>query len=69
MLFILFKSFPSSVLSFVIPMFKFVDDGAIRRISEALDANYRRVSSLFPGRDVATFDTVEIYTKKSIQYT
>ena len=46
MLFFLFKSFPRDVLSFVIPIFKFVDDEAIWKISETLDANYQRVSSI-----------------------
>ena len=44
-LFFLFKSFPRDILSFVIPMFKFVDNEAIQKISETLDTNYLRVSS------------------------
>ena len=46
MLFFLLKSFLEDVLSFVIPIFKFVDDEAISKISETLDANYLRVSSI-----------------------
>ena len=60
--------FPGTCFSFVIPMFKFVADQAIWKISETLDANYLGSQVLFPGRIVATIETVEIY-KKSIQHT
>ena len=46
MLFFLFKLSPTDVLSFVIPMFKFVDDEVIWNISETLGGNYLRVSSI-----------------------
>ena len=64
MLFFLFKSFPRDVLSFEIPMFKFVDDEAIRKISETLVPSTLGSPVLFPGRIVSTFDTVEIYRKR-----
>ena len=68
MLFFLIKSFPRDVVSFVIPMFKFLDDEAIWKIFETLDANYLRVSIIISWSNVATVGTVEIY-KKSIQHT